>query len=158
MPRKNDDAWMQSLDEYKVLQTYESQKKQGKNSFEKAERTVRGDWKPRQKGRGDWICPRHECGNINFGYRDECNLCSEPRPKSTFFNIKGRFVRPSDTGGEIGEEASTNLAGYFLPTIGSVAAEISTGRSEMLVTNVVDLASSLPRVWDPEWLIRKEKR
>ena len=88
MPRKNDDAWMQSLDEYKVLQTYESQKKQGKNAFEKAERTVRGDWKPRQKGRGDWICPRHECGNINFGYRDECNLCSEPRPKSTFFNIK----------------------------------------------------------------------
>lgn len=88
MPRKNDDAWMQSLDEYKVLQTYESQKKQGKNAFEKAERTVRGDWKPRQKGRGDWICPRHECGNINFGYRDECNLCSEARPKSTFFNIK----------------------------------------------------------------------
>jgi len=79
----------------------------------KAERTVRGDWKPRTKGRGDWICPRHECGNINFGYRDECNLCGENRPKSNFFNIKGRFVRPSDTGGEIGEEASTKSGGLF---------------------------------------------
>ena len=110
---KDSDAWLQSLDEFKALQNYEKQKKQGKNGFEKAERTVRGDWKPRQKGRGDWICPRHECGNINFGYRDECNLCSEPRPKSNFFNIKGRFVRPSDTGGEIGEEASTKSGGLF---------------------------------------------
>ena len=65
------------------------------------------------QGRGDWICPRHECGNINFGYRDECNLCGENRPKSNFFNIKGRFVRPSDTGGEIGEEASTKSGGLF---------------------------------------------
>lgn len=110
---KDADPWLASLDEYKILQTYEKQKSHDKNQFEKAERTVRGDWKPRQKGRGDWICPRHECGNINFGYRDECNLCSEPRPKSNFFNIKGRFVRPSDTGGEIGEEASTKSGGLF---------------------------------------------
>lgn len=107
------DAWLESLDEFKQLKTYEKQKERAKSDMVKAERTVRGDWKPRQKGRGDWICPRHECGNINFGYRDECNLCSEPRPKSNFFNIKGRFVRPSDTGGEIGEEASTKSGGLF---------------------------------------------
>merc|ERR1711937_815898 len=110
---KGDDPWLESLDEFKQLQRYEKQKEEAKNALIKSERTVRGDWKPRQKGRGDWICPRHECGNINFGYRDECNLCSEPRPKSNFFNIKGRFVRPSDTGGEIGEEASSKSGGLF---------------------------------------------
>jgi len=107
------DAWLESLDEFKQLQKYENAKQQKRNDMMKAERTVRGDWKPRTKGRGDWICPRHECGNINFGYRDECNLCGENRPKSNFFNIKGRFVRPSDTGGEIGEEASTKSGGLF---------------------------------------------
>ena len=107
------DAWLESLDEFKMLKNYEDGKKKNRNDMMKAERTVRGDWKPRSKGRGDWICPRHECGNINFGYRDECNLCGENRPKSNFFNIKGRFVRPSDTGGEIGEEASTKSGGLF---------------------------------------------
>merc|ERR1711953_452653 len=107
------DAWLESLDEFKLLKKYEDAKQQKRNDMMKAERTVRGDWKPRSKGRGDWICPRHECGNINFGYRDECNLCGENRPKSNFFNIKGRFVRPSDTGGEIGEEASTKSGGLF---------------------------------------------
>lgn len=110
---KGDDAWLESLDEFKQLKSYEKQKERAHHELVKSERTVRGDWKPRQKGRGDWICPRHECGNINFGYRDECNLCSEPRPKSTFFNIKGRFVRPSDTGGEIGAEASDKSGGLF---------------------------------------------
>ena len=89
---KGDDAWLESLDEFKMLKSYEKQKERAHHELVKSERTVRGDWKPRQKGRGDWICPRHECGNINFGYRDECNLCSEPRPKSTFFNIKGMHL------------------------------------------------------------------
>ena len=46
---KGDDAWLESLDEFKQLKRYEKQKEDAKNHLIKAERTVRGDWKPRQK-------------------------------------------------------------------------------------------------------------
>ena len=43
------DAWLESLDEFKQLQKYENAKQQKRNDMMKAERTVRGDWKPRTK-------------------------------------------------------------------------------------------------------------
>ena len=46
---KGDDPWLESLDEFKQLQRYEKQKEEAKNALIKSERTVRGDWKPRQK-------------------------------------------------------------------------------------------------------------
>jgi hypothetical protein len=30
---------------------------------------------------GNWACPT--CGNVNFGIRDTCNRCQEPRPQDT---------------------------------------------------------------------------
>ena len=46
---KGEDPWLESLDEFKLLKNYERQKERAKSDLVKAERTVRGDWKPRQK-------------------------------------------------------------------------------------------------------------
>lgn len=33
-----------------------------------------------KKRKNDWTCPAEGCGNSNFGFRTECQKCSEPRP------------------------------------------------------------------------------
>jgi len=33
------------------------------------------------KSKGDWLCPKAGCGNMNFGRRTECNRCDTPRPQ-----------------------------------------------------------------------------
>ena len=58
---KGDDPWLESLDEFKQLQRYEKQKEEAKNALIKSERTVRGDWKPRQK-----VCPKIFLRQIYF--------------------------------------------------------------------------------------------
>lgn len=30
---------------------------------------------------GDWRCPNPDCGNTNFAWRDECNLCKSSKPE-----------------------------------------------------------------------------
>ncbi|XP_071093987.1 RNA-binding protein cabeza-like isoform X2 [Haliotis cracherodii] len=30
---------------------------------------------------GDWDCPNSDCGNNNFGWRHNCNLCNTPKPE-----------------------------------------------------------------------------
>ena len=41
---------------------------------------LRGIKRPYEIRIGDWICPREQCKNINFGKRMTCNMCGESRP------------------------------------------------------------------------------
>lgn len=106
---KGDDAWLESLDEFKQLKRYEKQKEDAKNHLIKAERTVRGDWKPRQKVTY-WI-----------------------------YNNWFQFSKHNFRGEEIGFARATNVEILILDTATSAIYVPNLGRNQIFSTSRVDL-------------------
>merc|ERR1719221_121192 len=57
---------------------------------------------------GDWTCAKPECGNTNFAWRKECNMCKAPRETTG---------ETTGTGGQgsRGRGASTQRSGHSRP-------------------------------------------
>ncbi|XP_048504999.1 RNA-binding protein cabeza-like isoform X3 [Athalia rosae] len=48
---------------------------------------------------GDWRCPNPDCGNTNFAWRDQCNLCKSSKPEGAGGGGRGGGDRGGRGGG-----------------------------------------------------------